>query len=72
MPIYIEIPDETIRQVQRSEYLIKNRDKTVNHEFRHESLSRLQYNIQEIVYAIIVKHIKDIPKIAYKKNRSNK
>lgn len=67
MPILIEIPDETIRQVQRSEYLLKNRDKTVNHEFRHESLNRLQYNIQEIVYAMIVKHIKDVPKITHKK-----
>lgn len=58
MPIFIEIPDETIRQVQRAEYLIRNKDKTTNHEFRLDSVDRLQYNIQEIVYEIIVSKLK--------------
>ncbi len=57
MPINIEIPDETIRQVQRTEYLIKNKDKTTNHKFRLQATQRLQHNIQEIVYEIIVREM---------------
>lgn len=58
MPINIEIPDETIRQVQRTEYLIKNKDKTTNHKFRLQATQRLQHNIQEIVYEIIAKQLR--------------